>query len=193
MCHLRAGQGIELKPFKAITIEVAYAKRAMSKRWNGSQVHCTTHSSLWADLGTIMMDGIVDLRSGSAELDFINSTSNPVVIKPGQIMMTAIEVDSVEMLPDSEPDDDKSIPSSESVFSCVKRKDEFLYPCIMSDEVMDAKEKEFDLCMDIIEPPLARPQEKPREKEMMQKCVHDLYVRASKIHSPEEGAKVKEL
>ncbi len=74
ICHLRAVQSIELKPFKATTIEVAYAKRAMSKRWNGSQVHCTPHSSLWADLGTIMMDGIVDLRSGSAELDFINST-----------------------------------------------------------------------------------------------------------------------
>ncbi len=84
----------------------------MSKRWNGSQVHYTTNSSLWADLGMIMMDGIVDLRSGSAELDFINSTSNLVVIKLGQIVATAIEVDSVEMLPDSEPDDDRSIPSA---------------------------------------------------------------------------------
>ncbi len=46
-------------------------------------------------------------------------------------MATAIEVDSFEMLPDSEPDDDKSIPSAESDFSCVKRKDEFLYPCIV--------------------------------------------------------------
>ncbi len=136
----------------------------MSKRWEGSQVHCTTHSSLWTDLGTIMMDCIVDLRSGSAELDFVKSTSNPVVIKPGQIVATAIEVDSVEMLPDSEPDDDKSIPSAESVFSCVKRKDQFLYPCIMSDEAMDAEEKEFDLNMDIIEPHLDRPQEIPREK-----------------------------
>ncbi len=62
-----------------------------------------THSSLWADLGMIMMDGIVDLSSGSAELDFINSTSNPVVIKPGQTVATATHVDSVEMLPDSEP------------------------------------------------------------------------------------------
>ncbi len=79
-----------------------------------------SHSSLWADLGMIMMDGIVDLRSGSAELDFINSTSNPVIIKPGQIMVTAIEVDSFEMLRDSEPDDDKSIPSAKSVFSCVR-------------------------------------------------------------------------
>ncbi len=85
ICHLRAVQRIELKLFKATTIEVAFAKRAMSKRWNGSQVHCTTHSSLWADLVMIMMDGIVDLRSGSAELDFVNSTSNPVIIKPGQI------------------------------------------------------------------------------------------------------------
>ncbi len=63
------------------------------------------------------------------------------------------------MLPDSEPDDDKSIPSAESVFSCVKRKDEFLYPCIMSDEAMDAEVKEFDLDMDIIEPPLGKRQE----------------------------------
>ncbi len=78
-----------------------------------------------------MIDGIVDLRSGSPELDFLNSTSNPVVIKPGQIMATAIEVDSVEMLPDYEPDKDKSIPSAESVFSYVKRKDKFLYPCIV--------------------------------------------------------------
>ncbi len=102
-----------------------------------------TCSSLWADLGMVMMDGIVDLRSGSAELDFINSTSNPVVIKPGQIVATAIEVNSVEMLPDSEPDDDKSIPSAESVFCCVERKEEFLYPC-MSDEAMDAEKKEFN-------------------------------------------------
>ncbi len=69
---------------KATTIEVAYAKRAMSKRWDASQVHCTSHSSLWADLGMIMMDGIV------AELDFVNSTSNPVVIKSGEIVATAI-------------------------------------------------------------------------------------------------------
>ncbi len=61
---------IELKQFKAKAIEVAYAKRAMFKRWNGLQVHCTTHSTLWADHGTIMMDGIVDVRSGSVELDF---------------------------------------------------------------------------------------------------------------------------
>ncbi len=148
---------IELKLFKATIIEVAYAKRAMSKRWEGSQVHCTTHSSLWADLGMIMMDGIADLSSGSEELDFVNSTSNLVVIKQGQIVATAIKVDSVEMLPDSEPDNDKTIPSAESVFSCVKRKDEILYLCIVSDEAMDAEEKEFDLDMDIIEPPLARP------------------------------------
>ncbi len=167
ICYLQTVQRIELKPFKATTIEIAYAKRAMSKRLNGSQVHCTTYSSLWADLGTIIMDGIVDLRSGSAELDFINSTSNPVSIMPGQIVVTATEVDSVEMLPDSEPDDDKSIPSAESVFSCEERKDEFLYPYIVSDEAMDAEEKEFDLNMDIIELPLTRPQEIPREKGTM--------------------------
>ncbi len=60
------------------------------------------------------------MSSGSAELDFVNSTSNMIFIKPGQIVATTIQVDSVEMLPDCEPDDDKSIPSSESVFSCVK-------------------------------------------------------------------------
>ncbi len=75
----------------------------------------------------------------------------------------------------------------------MKRKDEFLYPCIVSDEAMDAEENEFDLDMDIIEPPLARPQEVPREKGMMLKCVHDLYVRASKNLSVKESAKVKEL
>ncbi len=47
--------------------------------------------------------------------------------------------------------------------------------------------------MDIIEPPLARPQEIQREKGMMLKCVHDLYVRASKNLSPQESAMVKEL
>ncbi len=122
----------------------------------------------------IMMDGIVDLRSGSAKLDFVNSTSNLVIIKRGQIVATAIEVDSVEMLPDSEPDNDQSIPSAESVFSCAERKDNFLYPCIVWDEAMDAEEQEFDHDMDIIEPPLARPQ--PREKGTMLKGVHDLYV-----------------
>ncbi len=165
ICHLRAVQRIELKLFKAATIEIAYAKRAMSRRWDGSQVHCMTHSSLSADLCTIMMDGMADLSSGSAELNFNNSTSNKVIIKPGQI---------VEMLPDSEPDDDKSIPSTESVFSCVKRKNEFLYPCIVSDKAMDAEDKEFDLDMDIIEPHSARPQEVPREKGTMLKCIHEL-------------------
>ncbi len=33
--HLRAVQTIELKQFKAATIEVAYAKRGMSKHWKG--------------------------------------------------------------------------------------------------------------------------------------------------------------
>ncbi len=124
-----------------------------------------TYSNLWADLGAIMMDGAADLSSGSTELDFVNSTSHPVIIKPGQIVVTAIQFDSVEMLPDSEPDDDKSIPSPEPVLRCVKREDEFLLPCIVSDEVMEAEEKEFDLDMDIIEPPLARPQEVRRKKE----------------------------
>ncbi len=77
--------------------------------------------------------------------------------------------------------------------SGVKRNDEILYLCIMSDEAMDAEEKEFDLDMDIIEPPLARPQEVPREKGTMLKCVHDLYVRTNKNLSITESAKVKEL
>ncbi len=98
-------------------------------------------------------------------------------------MVTAIQVDSVETLPDSEPDDDKSIPVAESVFSCVERKDNFFYPCIVSDEAMDA---EFDLDIDIIEPLLARPQEILREKGTMLKCVHNLYVRANKNLCPGE-------
>ncbi len=57
ICHLRAVQRIELKPFKATTIKIADAKRAMSKRWDGSQLHCMTHSSLWADLGLRRNDG----------------------------------------------------------------------------------------------------------------------------------------
>ncbi len=115
VCHLRVVQRIELKRFKVATIKVAYAKRAMSKNWKGSLVHCRTHSSIWADLGTIKMDGVADLSSGSAKLDFVNATQNPVVIKPGQIVATAIHIDSVEMLPDIESDDDKSIPSAESL------------------------------------------------------------------------------
>ncbi len=91
---------IELKLFKTTTIEVEYAERTMSKRWDQSKVHCTTHSSLWADHGMIMIDGIVDLSSCSAELYFLNSTSSAVVIKQGQIVGTVIQVDSVEMLPD---------------------------------------------------------------------------------------------
>ncbi len=171
--HLREVQRVELKPFKTWNIKVAHAKRAMSKKWDGSQVLCMTHSSLWADL--------------------VNSTSNPVIIKPSQIVATAIQVDSVEVLPDSEPDNDKSIPSPEPVFSCVKRKDEILYPCIMSDEAMDTEEKEFDLDIDIIVPPLARPREVPREIGMMLKGVHDFYVRVSKNLSVTESVKVNEL
>ncbi len=87
----------------------------------------------------------------------------------------------------------KQIPLAESVFSCVKRKDEFLYPCIMSDKAMDAEEEESDLAMDIIKPHLARPQQTLMEKGTMLKCEHDLYVRASKNLSHEESAKVIEL
>ncbi len=63
----------------------------------------------------------------------------------------------------------------------------------MSDKVMDVKDKEFYLDMDIIKPPLARPQEVHREKGSMLKCSHDLYIRASKNLSPQDSAKVKEL
>ncbi len=36
-----------------------------------------THSILWADLSSIMMDGVSDLSSDSVELDFVNATPNP--------------------------------------------------------------------------------------------------------------------
>ncbi len=105
----------------------------MSKRSDGSQVHCTIHSSLWADLGMIMMDCIADLSSSSVQLDFVNSTSNPIIIKPGQIVVMTIQVDSVEMLPDTQPDDSKSKPLTESVFSYVESPDNLLYAWIISD------------------------------------------------------------
>ncbi len=53
------------------------------KYWKQSLVHFMTHSSLWPDLGTIMMDGVADLSSGSVELDIINGMPNPVVNKLG--------------------------------------------------------------------------------------------------------------
>ncbi len=85
-------------------------------------------------------------------------------------MVTAIQVNSVEILPEAEPDDDKSIQSTESVFSCDESPDNLLYPCIISDEAMDAEEEEFDLDMDIVEAPLPRPQVILREKGTMLKC-----------------------
>ncbi len=66
ICHLQAVQRLELKPFKTCTIKVAYAKRAMTKKWDGSQVLCMNHLNLMADLGAIMLDGVADLSSGSA-------------------------------------------------------------------------------------------------------------------------------
>ncbi len=57
-------------------------------------VHCMNHSSLGADLGMIMMDSTADLSSSSAELDFVNATPNPFIIKPDQIIATAIQIDS---------------------------------------------------------------------------------------------------
>ncbi len=99
-----------------------------------------------------MMDGVADLRSGSVELDFVNAIPNLVIIKQGNIVATVMQVDSVEMLPDIEPDNDKSIPSAESVFTCVENPNDFLYPCIVSDEAMN-KEEDFDLDMEIDEAP----------------------------------------
>ncbi len=110
-----------------------------------------------------------------------------------QVKSKAVRIDSVEMLPDIEPDDDKSIPSTESVFTYVERKNNFLYPCVVSDEVMDAEEEEFDHDMKIVEAPLARPKAISREKGTMIDCVHDLLIRVSKSLSPEETAKVKEF
>ncbi len=165
----------------------------MSKRWDGPQVHRTTHSSLWADLGMIMKDGLNGLTSNSAQPDFVTSTSNLIVIKPGQIVEMIIQVDSFEMLPNNESDGDKSIPSTQSGFSCVESPNNFWYPSIISDEAMDAEEEEFDLDMDIVEAPLSRPQEILMKKGTMLKYVHDLFVRASKNLSPKKSAKVKEL
>ncbi len=124
ICQLRAVQRIELKLFKATTIEVANAKRDMSKTWDGSQVLCTTHSSLWADLAIIMMDRVADLSSSSAELDFSTghqtlSLSSQVKLWRHPYMFTLLKCCLTV----------KSIPSTESVFSCVKRNDKFLYHC----------------------------------------------------------------
>ncbi len=121
-----------------------------------------------------MMDGVADLSSGSAELDFINGTSNPVIIKPDQIIAMAVQIDSIEMLPDIEPDHDKSIPSAESVFTCVENRDNFLYPCIVSDEAMDAEVEEFDLNMEIDEASLSRLKAIPREKGILIDSGNDL-------------------
>ncbi len=45
---------------------------------------------------------------------------------------------------------------------CVENTDNFLYPCIISDKAMDDEEKEFNLNINIIEPPLAWPRATPR-------------------------------
>ncbi len=60
---------------------------------------------------------------------------------------TKSHLEFVEMLPNIEPDDHKSIPSAEFVLPCVEKKDNFLYPWIISDEAMDTEEEEFDLDM----------------------------------------------
>ncbi len=112
--------------------------------------------------------------------------------QPDQIIATSVQIDSVEMLLDIEPDEDKSIPLAESVFTCIKKCENVLYPCIVSDEVMD-KEEEFDLNIEIVEAPLSRPKAIPREKGTMIDCVHDLLVRDSIKLSPKESAKGKKL
>ena len=193
ICHLRAVRRLELKPFEKATIEVAYVKRAMSKCWNGSLVHCTTHPNLWSELGTIVMDGVADLSSGSADLGFDNATSNPVVIKPGQIVATAVQIDSVEALPDIEPYDDINIPSSDPIFSSTRQKNEFVYPCITSDELMEKEDDEFELDMYIIEVPISCPRLTPREEGTLIDCVQALYDRACKNLSSSERSKVKEV
>ncbi len=165
----------------------------MFKHWKWSQVHCTTHASLWTDLGMNVMDGVADISSSFAELYFIIDILDPVFIKLGQIVATAIQIDSIEMLPDIEQDNDKSIPSAESVFACVKKMGNFMYPCIISDKMIDADEEDFDLDMDIVEAPLSRPRAISREKGILIDSVQDLFIKASKHLSPEESAKVKEL
>ncbi len=110
-----------------------------------------------------MMDGVADLSSSSSELHFANARSSPVIIKPGKMVATAIQIDSVETLPDIQLDDDQSIPSAESVFSCVMEMDDFMYHCIISDEMMDAAKELFKFDMDIVEAPLLRPMAIPRE------------------------------
>ncbi len=60
------------------------------------------------------------------------------------------------MLPDIEPDGDQSILLAESVFGCGKKTDDFMYPCIVSDEMIDTDEDQFELDMDIVDTPLSR-------------------------------------
>ncbi len=58
---------------------------------------------------------------------------------------------------------------------CFKNMENFLYHCIVSDEARDDEEKEFDLNMDIIEPPLAWPRATPREKIEVDQLSHRLW------------------
>ncbi len=55
-----------------------------------------------------------------------------------------------------------------------------MYPCIVSDEVKNREEEEFDLDIETVEASLSRPNATPREKGTMIDCVHDLLARASK-------------
>ncbi len=75
----------------------------------------------------------------------------------------------------------------------VKKTDNFMYPCIVSDKMMDAEEDQFELDMDIVETPLSRPRTIPRDKETLTECVQELFNRDSKNLSPEESGKVKEV
>ncbi len=78
-------------------------------------------------------------------------------------MATAIEVDSVEILPDIELDNNKSNPSAQSFFCCDKKMDDFMHPCIVSDKMMDVGNDKFALDIDIVEAPLSRPRIIPKE------------------------------
>ncbi len=68
-----------------------------------------------------------------------------------------------------------------------------MYPCIVSDEMMDAEEDQFNLDMDLVEAPLSRPMTIPREKGILIDCAQDLFTLASTNLSPKESANVKEV
>lgn len=46
ICLLREVRRIQFKPFKGTRLDVAYAKKTISKNCKESGVYCTTHSSI---------------------------------------------------------------------------------------------------------------------------------------------------